>query len=148
MIERFTKDARAVVAEAEDEARERGAQTIEAEHLLLAVARRPGLGLSRDVLTTGLDEAFATDLRSVGIALEDHGPPPRRRRGGRLRFGTSAKLALERALGAAVGARDRRIEARHVGLGVLAAEVGTVPRALAAGGLDREALAAALRHPA
>ena len=39
MFERFTREARLVVANAEAEARELGSPTIEAEHVLLALTR-------------------------------------------------------------------------------------------------------------
>jgi D-alanyl-D-alanine carboxypeptidase len=59
-------------------------------------------------------------------------------------MGASAKVALNRALKTAIARKDREIRAEHIALGVLEAEVGTVPRALAIAGLDREALAVAL----
>ena len=60
------------------------------------------------------------------------------------RFATSAKLALERALRAAVARRHRHIACGHVALGVLHAEIGTVHRALAIAGIDRVELHAAV----
>jgi D-alanyl-D-alanine carboxypeptidase len=52
----------------------------------------------------------------------------------------SAKAALERALRVSLVRADRRIDAGHVLLGVLQAEAGTVPRALAQAGVDRDDL--------
>lgn len=49
--------------------------------------------------------------------------------------------ALERALRVAAARGDRAIGPGHVVLGVLRAEPGTVPRALAAAGVDRVDLA-------
>jgi D-alanyl-D-alanine carboxypeptidase len=59
-------------------------------------------------------------------------------------MGTSAKLALER--GFAGAARKKDLRPAHVLLGVLAAEVGTVPRALALAGFDRADLIARARR--
>jgi ATP-dependent Clp protease ATP-binding subunit ClpA len=56
------------------------------------------------------------------------------------RFATSAKTALERALRAALERNDRRITDGHVLLGLLQTEAGTVPRALAQAGVDRDEL--------
>jgi ATP-dependent Clp protease ATP-binding subunit ClpA len=151
MFERFTKDARAVVKDAEAEARRLGAPAIEAEHLLLAMALHPGTPAARVLAETGLDhEAIVAALEAetersllaVGIVPSELEPP-----GGavatlgRIRMGASAKLALERALRAALGRNDRRIVALHILLGVLKAQAGTVPRALALADVDRAGLA-------
>src|SRR3954453_17021000 len=151
MLERFTRDARAAVARAQDEARGLGSPTVEAEHLLLALARDSGDPAGRVLVRRGLDhgrvrEALALEversLAAVGVSAAID-PDPREDEGDR-RFGASAKRALERAVKAAVRRGDRRLVSGHLLLGVLAAEVGTVPRALAAAGVDRTALAAAV----
>jgi ATP-dependent Clp protease ATP-binding subunit ClpA len=149
MFNRFASGARSVVADAIAVARELGSPTIEAEHLLLAVAREDSAtartlaahGLDFDGLQAALERETERSLAAVGVAAEA-GPfspwvaEPR--------FGTSAKLALERALRSAVARGDRRIDSRHIALGVLKAEVGTVPRALRIAEVDRGALAAGL----
>ncbi len=150
MFERFTKEARVIVAGAEAEARRAGTSSIEAEHLLLAATRRDSpaaralaeLGLDRDGIAAALEAETERSLLAVGITpseLEPPGPPPAT--AGRPRPAASFKLALERALRAAVARGDRRIEAGHVVLGVLKAEAGTVPRALSLAGVDRAVLA-------
>jgi ATP-dependent Clp protease ATP-binding subunit ClpA len=142
MLNKFTGEARMVVGDAVDVARELGSPTIEAEHLLLAVAREmPEAGLDYETLLEALDAERTLSLAAVGVALE---PPPHSPPVGQPRFATSAKLALERALRAAVARGDKRIEGRHVALGVLRAQFGTVPRALAFAGLDHDELIAAL----
>ena len=131
MREAFTQEARSVVTRAEDEARDAGSRTIEAEHLLLA-ASGP-VGLDRTEIADALAEEWRASLDAAGVGVAIPEPS---RRGGRVKFGASAKLALERALRVAVDRGDKRIEARHVALGVLAAERGTVPRALERAGVD------------
>ncbi|MFJ2561437.1 MULTISPECIES: Clp protease N-terminal domain-containing protein [unclassified Streptomyces] len=56
MFERFTKDARAVVRGAVEYADDAGAQTVDAEHLLLALLDREGSRGSFALAALGLDE--------------------------------------------------------------------------------------------
>jgi ATP-dependent Clp protease ATP-binding subunit ClpA len=149
MFNRFTHDARAVTTNAVAIARELGSPRVEAEHLLLAVARddcpaaraMDAQGLDYDGLVAALERETERSLAAVGVAAEA-GPfspwveAPR--------FATSANLALERALRAAVARRHRRITCGHVALGVLGAGVGTVPRTLQIAGVDRVELHAAV----
>jgi ATP-dependent Clp protease ATP-binding subunit ClpA len=155
MFERFVNEARAVVAGAEPEARELGSRTIEAEHLLLALTTRAHTpvqgvlaeaGLDHEAVVAALDAEFEHSLLAVGVSASDFDFDVGRGRpvpGGRPRFATSSKLALERALRIAKAWYDRRIEPAHILLGILRAEAGTVPRALAAANVDRAELAAA-----
>jgi ATP-dependent Clp protease ATP-binding subunit ClpA len=142
MLERFTVDARSVVKAAHTQARGLGSPTIEAEHLLLALASRvpvvPALadaGLDHDAVLAALDTARERTLQAVGIAGGDFdlSPAPVTQRP---RLAASARTALERAVNLAAARSDRRIRAEHVLLGVLGAEAGTVPRALAAADVD------------
>ena len=55
-------------------------------------------------------------------------------------WGTSAKLGLERAVKEAKRRGDTKIGTEHILRGLLAAEHGTVPRILAAEGIDRDEL--------
>ena len=131
MREAFTKEARRAVERAETEARRR------------ARARsRPSTCCSRSATTSAWTgprspHALAAEWRaSLDAAGVDLVPPPPRPRRGRLRFGASAKQALERSLRVAMERHDRAITARHVALGVLRAEHGTAPRALRLAGID------------
>lgn len=146
MFERFTKDARRTVEAALREAQAAGSPTVEAEHLLVALARRPHPALAARGLGAGrVAEALAAErAASLAAAGVDWDVPTRPTRA-EPRFAASAKLALERSLPAAVARGDRRLTSDHVLLGVLEAEVGTVPRALALAGVDRRALAEAVR---
>jgi ATP-dependent Clp protease ATP-binding subunit ClpA len=148
MFERFTSDARTVVKAAETQARGLGSPTIEAEHLLLVLAAHvpevPPLadaGLDHDAVLAALDAARERSLMAVGIAVGDFDLPPAPvTRSPRL--AASARTALERAVRISAARSDRRIGAGHVLLGVLQAEAGTVPRALAAAQVDVDALRA------
>ena len=142
MFERFTHDARQVVKSAETLASGLGSPTIEAEHLLLALADcQPVLadvGLDHDGVLAALDEERVRSLLAVGIAAADFDLPPAPLT--RPRMAASSKLVLTRAVRAAVDRSDKRIAGGHVLLGVLDAEAGTVPRALAIAGIDRQEL--------
>jgi ATP-dependent Clp protease ATP-binding subunit ClpA len=152
MFERFVKDARRVVVRAaEHEAKAVGSSAVEAEHLLLALAAEPetpsgwllaDAGLDHEGVRAALERETERSLAAVGVTLSDFElsePPTAPRRSAR--FATSAKRALERALRVAVARGDRRITGAHLLLGVLRADLGTVPRALEAAGVDRVALA-------
>lgn len=140
MFERFTKTARAVVEQATNvEAAALGARTVEAEHLLLALSQT--IGIEHGAIIKALEAETAASLDSVGVSMR---PPLSPSRSRQPRMGASTKIALHRALEAALARGDREIRAEHVALGVLAADVGTVPRALAIAGLDRRELAARL----
>ena len=66
MFERFKTDSRAVILDAMEEARVRAEAKIEAEHLLLALARRSAWDAGRVLAEVGLDhEALRTDRKSV-----------------------------------------------------------------------------------
>jgi ATP-dependent Clp protease ATP-binding subunit ClpA len=142
MFERFTHDARQVIKSAETLASGLGSPTIEAEHLLLALADcQPVLadfGLDHDGVLAALDEERTRSLLAVGVSAADFDLPPAPLT--RPRMAASSKLALTRAVRAAVARSDKRIAGGHVLLGVLAAEAGTVPRALAIAGIDRQEL--------
>ena len=136
------------------EARLSRSPAMEAEHLLLALAAQRGTsaqrvladaGLDHDTIRTALDREFTTSLRVAGVELSDLDLPPATADPQRsVRLGTSAKLVLERAVRTA-GRGPGRIRPAHLLLGVLEAQVGTVPRALALAGLDRAQLASQAR---
>jgi len=145
MFQRFTKEARRTVEAARSEAQAAGSPTVEAEHLLLALARRPHPALAvEDIGVSRIEEALAREraasLAAAGVEWDVPARPTR----AEPRFAASAKLALERSLPAALARRDHRLTSDHILLGVLEAEVGTVPRALELAGIDRRALAEAV----
>ena len=148
---RFTKDCSATITEAFEVARAAGSLAIEAEHLLLALARRPGTGahellaqagLGERALRAALAEQDVQALAAVGIdagAFDLDTATPSR---SHPKMGTSAKLALERGVKRSALRNDPRILPAHLLLGILQPAVGTVPRMVAAAGGDRVELTA------
>jgi ATP-dependent Clp protease ATP-binding subunit ClpA len=142
MLNRFTKEARLVVGDSVRIARDTGATTVEAEHLLLAVAKGDApvarvlgdAGLDFDGLTAALHAETARSLAAVGVSADAPRFSPFVERP---RLATSAKLVLERALKVAVAGSDKHIGSKHITLGALRATTGTVPRALQCAGVDR-----------
>jgi ATP-dependent Clp protease ATP-binding subunit ClpA len=154
MRESFAAEVHAVVVRAaEEEAGATGSPTLEAEHLLLALTSRRGdpatellarSGLDHEGILAALDRETERSLAAVGVAAGDFALADTQivpRRTGKPRFAASAKRSLERAVRVAAARGDRRITSAHLLLGILRAEAGTVPRALAAVGVDRFALA-------
>jgi ATP-dependent Clp protease ATP-binding subunit ClpA len=148
----FDKYLHAVITRAQHEAGEDCSPTVEAQHLLLAVSGEPdpvrevltSAGLDTAALRDALEREFASSLSAVGVPSSTYGlpkPSPRRTHPG---IGTSAKLALERGFSSAPRKKDLR--PAHVLLGILSAEVGTVPRALALAGVNREDLLTRVRQ--
>ncbi len=149
-MRRFAAEARATVERAGAEARREGSRAIEAEHLLLALSAArdtsasrvlKSAGLDHEAIRDALDGAFRTSLRAAGVELVDRGPVTGRVVGvGHLRMGQSAKLVLQRALVVAAKRGDRQLRTSHLLVGLLRAEYGTVPRALAHAEIDRQDL--------
>jgi hypothetical protein len=148
----FVHVARRTITRAIEEATDAGAASVEAEHLLLAIASAPEqvgpvldeFDLDRASVVTMLGVERERSLAAAGVAAGEPGrlsATPRRTRPG---WGTSAREAIVR--GSKLGRRDRQrmSEADLLG-GILLAELGTVPRALAYAGVDRAALISSLR---
>jgi ATP-dependent Clp protease ATP-binding subunit ClpA len=151
MFERFAKESKTVVIAAREEAVVLGSPTLEAEHLLLALARDQQSdagrvlaesGLDYDGVCTALEREFERSLAAVGVSASafELGEAPLQT-AGTPRWAASSKTAFKRAHAALHAHGVRRLTPTHLLLGVLAAEAGTVPRALAAVGVDRSALA-------
>jgi ATP-dependent Clp protease ATP-binding subunit ClpA len=143
-----------IIEQAGHHAGEDGSATIEAQHLLLAIAAQQGttahqvltsVGLDRQAIREALDREFEHSLRAAGVSLAafdllqpSSDPTPS------ARVGASAKLALER--GVAAAARKKDLQPAHLLLGILEARLGTVPRALALAGIDQADLTARVRQ--
>ena len=151
MLHRFLEAGQQGIPQFEGEARKRGAKLIEAEHMLLALASDSESDAGRLLKASGLDhERLASALRDehrrslafAGFQGPDEPPTNAANVEGPLSLGTSAKVALVRALIASRRHRARRARLKDVDLlrGILLAELGTVPRALAIAGVDRETL--------
>ena len=151
----FAHVARRTIVRAIEEATDAGAPSVEAEHLLLAIASEPeqvgpvldAFGLDRVAVVAMLAVEREHSLATAGIASVDVGrlaATPRRTRPG---WGTSAREAIVR--GSRFGRRERqRMSEADLLTGILQAELGTVPRALAYAGVDRVALIGRLRDHA
>src|SRR5580704_10054405 len=136
----------------EVEAKRDGAKYIEAEHMLLALAADRDGGAAKAMMESGLDhdrlEKALHEERTRTLAFAGMSAPSKElvqatELESPLTFGTSAKSALRRGLIATREARrGRRARIRDIELlvGILQAELGTVPRALAIAGIDRGAL--------
>jgi ATP-dependent Clp protease ATP-binding subunit ClpA len=143
-----------IIEQAGHHASKDGSATIEAQHLLLAIAAQQGtsahqaltsLGLDQQAVREALDREFEHSLRAAGVSLAAFDlpqPTSDPERSGRV--GASAKLALER--GVAAAARKQDLQPAHLLLGILEARVGTVPHALALAGIDRADLTARVRQ--
>jgi D-alanyl-D-alanine carboxypeptidase len=150
----FDKFVAAVLDRAGREASADGSSTVEAQHLLLAVAAsgEPGtselltsVGLDEAVIRTALDREFEHSLRAAGVSVDRSDMPrPSRPRDEPPPLGSSVKLAMERGLGSV--ARKQNLRPAHLLLGIMQATVGTVPRALALAGIDRAAVVQRIRQ--
>jgi len=147
MFERFVGDARRVALQANSVAAGLGSPSVEAEHLLVSIAASPhragdalrDVGLDAAELHDAIQRDFERVLGRVGIDASGVDMSANCRRT-KPRWGASAKQGLQRALEEAKRRGDRRIDCEHILLGLLRAEHGTVPRLLAAEGIDRDEL--------
>ncbi|HXN78245.1 MAG TPA: Clp protease N-terminal domain-containing protein [Candidatus Dormibacteraeota bacterium] len=140
-----------VARQFEIEAKLDGAKFIEAEHMLLALAANADTDAGRLLIESGLDhERLSSALREerrrtlafAGMSAPDKKLVEATGLDSSLSLGTSAKAAVRRALIGSRHERRRRGRLRGSDLlaGILEAEFGTVPRALAIAGVDRSAL--------
>jgi ATP-dependent Clp protease ATP-binding subunit ClpA len=141
------RELRTILDAVEREAAQRGSATIEAEHLLLALAARPDSEGGAFLLSHGLDVAalegaLETERRhsldSVGAPAIAATHLAATRRSRRPRWGASARDALDR--GMHVGRGHQGASTLNLVVGALVAELGTVPRMLALAGIDRHRL--------
>jgi hypothetical protein len=106
-------------------------------------------GLDPERIAAILRDEFRTTLASAGVQplAEWHAVTEV---SGAVSLGTSAKAALRRAIDAHHRTRRRRtrVDNFDVLIGILSAELGTVPRALAIAGIDRSELIARARAAA
>ncbi|MCU1414187.1 MAG: hypothetical protein JWN80_1527 [Microbacteriaceae bacterium] len=143
----FSHGMRGLVAACVEEAARRGSTVVEAEHVLLAIAADPDIPASHALAEVGLDHAgLEAALRGERLhSLETAGVEPfdaqsfaLGRPTGKPRWGASVRMAMTRQRR---GAGSREVA---VLIGILRAEIGTVPRALACAGIDRVRLLGAV----
>jgi D-alanyl-D-alanine carboxypeptidase len=140
------------------EAKQDCAKYVEAEHMLLTLAASKESdacrlldesGLTYDQLMAALHEERRRTLAFAGIEPLDEKQTAATELDRPLTLGTSSKVAIKRALIASREGRHRRpsIRSTELLLGILQAELGTVPRTLAIAGVDRAALIARTTRP-
>jgi ATP-dependent Clp protease ATP-binding subunit ClpA len=144
----FTRYVRTIVEAAGREAQAECSGTIEAQHVLLAIAAREetragqflsAVGLAPESLRSLLDRELERSLNTAGTSLGNFNLQRRRSTAAPMpRLGTSVRQALERG----VSSIRKGPKPAHLLLGILQAEIGTVPRALELAGYDRAALLA------
>lgn len=143
-MNRFDRYLHSVITRAQLEAGEDGSTTVEAPHLLLSAAAEPepvtrrvlgSLGLDAAAIRRALDREFEHSLSVVGVSRSAFDLPRPTRLPSRPRLGSSAKLVMQRMF---TVWRKKELRPAHLLLGLLSARVGTVPRALALAGVDRE----------
>jgi ATP-dependent Clp protease ATP-binding subunit ClpA len=148
--------ASSITHQSEVEAKRDGAKFIEAEHMLLALANDTDSdaarllsesGLDHERLASALHEERRRTLAFAGINAADKRLVQATELDCSLSLGTSAKAALKRALiGSRRDRRRARVRSTDLLAGILEAELGTVPRALAIAGVDRAAIIARARN--
>lgn len=149
----FDRYLHTIMVQGEHEARKDGSTAMEAHHLLLAIAAEreatthrmlAAAGLDYQAIRDALDGEYEHSLKAAGVSRDAFDlPEPSYPAGRKVGIGASARLALERGIAAV--ARKKDLRPGHVLLGVLKAEVGTVPRALALAGIDPADLATRVR---
>ncbi|MEA2155822.1 MAG: hypothetical protein QOE11_1962 [Solirubrobacteraceae bacterium] len=151
MFERFTRESREVVEIARQVAGKLGAEQVEPEHLLLALAcggPHPAaealaeVGLDCDAIAKAIEEDLVAMLEIVGVPPSVVASAPAHPRLDRPGFGPAAKQVLERALREASRRRLRRLGTEHILLGALRPPQATVRRVLARLDVAPERLAA------
>lgn len=146
-----------VIRRSELEARSERAKLIEAEHLLLALAAHAesdagrlltACGLDHGQLSTALRDEHRRSLAFAGVKSPSDEQVAGTGRGRSLALGTSAKAAIKRAMIISRTDRPRRASLVDTDLlvGILQAELGTVPRALAIAGIDPASLISRTRR--
>ncbi|MGF6886551.1 ATP-dependent Clp protease ATP-binding subunit ClpA [Nocardia sp. GP40] len=137
-----------VLARSRLEAQRDGSATVEAPHLLLALAASDDATVRRALTAVGLDHTairdalyreFEHSLSLVGVAELARGlPRPSATPDPASALGASAKLAIARGVEAAADPRDFR--PAHLLQGIVRAQAGTATRALDLIGVDRAEL--------
>ena len=122
MFERFTRDARAVVVLAAEEARDRRDDHVGTEHLVIGLAGHEpsravfqSFGIDAQRLRAALDELDSGALEAVGVRTASPMPRPARRPK-HIPFTSGAKESLEQTLRLVIAESEREISSRHIGV--------------------------------
>ncbi len=139
MFERFTREAKGTVLRALDIAQRSGAEQVEPEHLLLALAGGhadaasqaiENAGIDVDSIERAIEQDLVAALETVGVPASVVASTPALPRADRPGFAVATKEALERAMREAVDRGDRRLCREHVLLGLLHPPAVSVARVL------------------
>jgi ATP-dependent Clp protease ATP-binding subunit ClpA len=144
------KDVRALLVHgARAEARRDGSRTVEAEHVLLALAATKTTsaarmlaeaGLTEETIRSALDREWEHSLAVAGVSVQIASLPSATPDSGREpTLGETTKLVLKRAM-EAPPKLGSRIGPMRILVGLLDTDRGRVARTLAAAGVDRIAL--------
>jgi ATP-dependent Clp protease ATP-binding subunit ClpA len=163
MFERFTRSSRRVIEVAQAAASRLGAEQVEPEHVLLALAggwqdpAAPALaggchdpaalalaevGVDAGTIAQAIEDDLVAMLEVVGVPPSVVAATPPHPRHDRPSLSAATKQVLEHALQEAVSRRDRRLDTEHLLLGVLRPPAATVRRVLFRLDVDPERLAA------
>lgn len=153
---RFRRWPWATITRACDVAAAGGFDTVEAEHLLVALTQQAdeptaralqALGMTERAVGAALDDEYAGALGVVGVSgpLATRPKLPKGSAAARPKWGQSATLVLGRALQAAADRGQRRVGDRHLLIALSQAEAGVIPRVLATLGVNAADIEAALR---
>jgi ATP-dependent Clp protease ATP-binding subunit ClpA len=151
VFERFTRDSRRVVEVAQTAASRLGAEHVEPEHLLLALAggcQDPAalalaeVGVDAGAIAQAIEDDLVAMLEVVGVPPSVVAATPAQPRHDRPGLSAGAKQVLEHALHEALRRRDRRLGTEHLLLGVLRPPAATVRRVLSRLDVEPERLAA------
>ena len=151
MFERFTRAGRRVVEVAQAAASRLGAEQVEPEHVLLALAggcQDPAalalaeVGIDAGAIAQAIEDDLVAMLEVVGVPPSVVAATPPQPRHDRPNLSAATKQVLEHALQEAVRRRDRRLGTEHLLLGVLRPPAATVRRVLSRLDVDPERLAA------
>jgi len=139
MFERFTREAKHVVVAAMGATQRLGAEQVEPEHFLLALAEGSSpaaraiaeAGMDSEAITAAIEADLVAMLEVIGVPASVVGATPATPRVDRPDFGIHARRALEQAMREAVNRKEKRLGPEHVLLGALHAPSPTLARVLA-----------------
>jgi hypothetical protein len=141
LLERFSDDARAVVVEAQNAARELGHNYLGTEHVLLAILRAPETPGGR--VLTALGASAETMRARVAVVIGTGQEPPV----GALPFTPRTKKVFELALHEALRRGEAELGTEHLVFAMVEFEECVAAKLLAEIGISREAVGAALANP-
>jgi ATP-dependent Clp protease ATP-binding subunit ClpA len=154
MFERFDSESKGAVLRALETARRLGAEQVEPEHMLLALAEGRADPAARALAEAGLDaqqiecaieEDLVAALDVVGVPASVVASTPVYPSAKHPGIGLAAKAALERSVQAAARRGERKLGAEHLLLGLVDPPAVSLRRVLARLDVEPDRLAALVR---